>query len=64
MELSSKNECPKCNGNKFAEGTDFMNIRPLGKKMSVGTGKIYTFCLNCGEVISTRVENPEKFKDL
>ncbi|MFD1927051.1 hypothetical protein ACFSFY_03120 [Sporosarcina siberiensis] len=59
----SKNECPKCNSTQFGEGTDFMRVRPLGKKMSMGSDKIYTFCLSCGEVISTRIEDPSKFKN-
>jgi hypothetical protein len=57
-----ENKCPKCNGVEFAEGTDFMPIKSLDKKFSIGSNKIYTFCLNCGEVISTRIENPNKFR--
>ena len=56
-------ECPKCDSTQFGEGTDFVPVRPLGKKMSMGSEKIYTFCLSCGEVISTRIENPGKFKN-
>ncbi|MDP4147414.1 MAG: hypothetical protein Q8936_23595 [Bacillota bacterium] len=59
----TENKCPKCNGAEFAEGTDFMPIKPLNKKFSMGSNKIYTFCLSCGEVISTRIENPNKFKE-
>lgn len=55
-------KCPKCNGTEFAQGTDFMAIKPLDKKLSTGSNKIYTFCLNCGEIISTRVEQPQKFR--
>lgn len=55
-------KCVKCEGTDFAEGTDFMAIRPLDKKFSIGSNKIYTFCLNCGEVSSIRIENPEKFR--
>ncbi|MBU9723042.1 MULTISPECIES: hypothetical protein [Bacillaceae] len=55
-------KCPKCNGVEFSEGTDFMPIKPLEKKLAMGSIKIYTFCLNCGEVISIRVENPSKFR--
>ncbi|WP_449355524.1 hypothetical protein ACUL41_06180 [Virgibacillus natechei] len=53
--------CPKCNGNEFKEGTDFMPIKSNKSSLS-GTNKIYTFCLNCGEVTSVRIENPEKFR--
>ncbi|WP_412967621.1 hypothetical protein [Fredinandcohnia sp. 179-A 10B2 NHS] len=55
-------KCQRCNGVEFREGTDFMAIKPLDKKFSTGSNKIYTFCLNCGEVVSIRIENPSKFK--
>lgn len=55
-------KCPKCNGTEFSQGTDFMAIKPLDKKFSTGSNKIYTFCLNCGEIVSTRVEHPQKFR--
>ncbi|MFD1361293.1 hypothetical protein [Lentibacillus salinarum] len=58
----NENECPKCHGTEFGEGTDFMPVKPLDKKFSmVGSNKIYSFCLNCGEVVSTRIEAPDKF---
>lgn len=56
------NKCPKCKGMEFAEGTDFMPIKPLDKKFTIGSLKIYTFCLNCGEIVSIRIENPSKFR--
>ncbi|MEH7444539.1 hypothetical protein V7201_19680 [Bacillus sp. JJ1122] len=55
-------KCVKCDGTDFAEGTDYTAIRPLDKKISTGSNKIYTFCLNCGEVSSIRIENPAKFR--
>ncbi len=56
-------KCKNCGGLEFAEGTDFMPIKPLNRKMSLtGHNKIFTFCLNCGEVLSIRVENPSLFK--
>lgn len=62
MKLSNAQNCPKCNCDEFTEGSDFMPIKPLDKKLSMGSNKIYTFCLNCGEIISIRIENPEKFR--
>ena len=59
--MSNEKHCPKCNGDKFAEGSDFVNIRLLNKKMAMGSKKIYTFCLDCGEIVSIRVENPKNF---
>ena len=43
------------------EGHDYMPIKP--SKMSLSSSnKIYTFCLNCGEVDSIRIENTNSFK--
>jgi len=60
--LTEQRKCPNCNGSEFAEGDDFMPIKPIDKKMSFGSPKVYTFCLNCGEVISIRVKNSEMFR--
>ena len=55
------NKCFKCGGSEFAEGTDYMPVKP--SKMSLnGSNKIYTFCLDCGEVDSIRIENTTIFK--
>ena len=45
---------------EFAEGTDFMPIKPSKMSLS-GSNKIYTFCLECGEVDSIRIENTIDF---
>jgi predicted nucleic-acid-binding Zn-ribbon protein len=58
----NETKCPKCSHTEFAQGTDYMGVRPLGKKLSAGSQKIYTFCLKCGEVVSTRIENPSIFR--
>ncbi len=58
--LTMIKECPECNGKEFAQGSDYMHVRPLGKKLSSGTNKIITYCKNCGEIVSARLENPEK----
>lgn len=54
-------KCVKCGGTEFAEGTDYMPIKPTKLSMS-GSNKIYTFCLKCGEVHSIRIENPRIFR--
>lgn len=56
-------KCPECGGKDFLQGSDYVHIRPLGKKLAVGSNKIFTFCADCGEVISTRIEKPDKFKN-
>lgn len=60
VEMENK-KCLKCGGTEFAEGTDFMPIKPSKMSMS-GGNKIYTFCLKCGEVDSIRIENTTMFR--
>lgn len=62
MNMVVEKKCPVCSGVEFTEGTDFMSIKPLDKKLAIGVNKIYTFCLNSGEIVSTRVEDPGKFR--
>ncbi|WP_176215241.1 hypothetical protein [Cytobacillus gottheilii] len=52
-------ECLKCGSTE--EGTDYMPIKNSKMSMS-GGNKIYTFCLECGEVDSIRIENTEIFR--
>lgn len=54
-------KCPKCGGTEFEEGSDYIPVRK--RKMAIKSSyKIYTFCLNCGEVYSIRLENTSVFK--
>lgn len=50
--------CTNCGGNSPVELSDFINLRPL----YIGTKKIYTVCLECGEVVSIKVKEPEVLK--
>ncbi|WNF24872.1 hypothetical protein [Mesobacillus jeotgali] len=58
----SNNEpkCHSCGGNSFVQAMDYINLRPVDKKMSIGSERIYTVCLDCGEVVSIKVKNPGK----
>ncbi|MCA1318312.1 type II toxin-antitoxin system MqsA family antitoxin [Bacillus tianshenii] len=58
----TQTQCPKCSHAEFAEGTDYMRVKPLDKPFGKSSQKIYTFCLGCGEVVSTRIENPAIFR--
>ncbi|PFY68223.1 hypothetical protein [Bacillus wiedmannii] len=53
--------CEKCGSDKFTEATDYIPVKP-SKGSSKGSNKIYSFCLNCGEVDSIRIENTTIFK--
>ncbi|MGQ8872243.1 hypothetical protein [Paenibacillus sp. TSA_86.1] len=52
--------CNDCGSTSFVEATDFINLRPLDKKMALGSERVYTICQDCGEVVSIKVKNPEK----
>jgi cytochrome c1 len=60
--MTVKERCRNCGGTSFVQATDYVSLRPLGKKMAIGTEKIYTVCLDCGEVLSIKVKDPEKLK--
>ncbi|MGM0846989.1 MAG: hypothetical protein ACQEUT_18675 [Bacillota bacterium] len=55
-------KCRNCNGESFVQASDYINLRPLNKRMSLGSEKVYTVCTDCGEVASIRIENTEKLK--
>ncbi|AIQ47361.1 hypothetical protein R70723_16795 [Paenibacillus sp. FSL R7-0273] len=59
MNIADK-KCTNCGENSFVQATDYINLRPLDKKMSIGAERVYTVCLNCGEVVSIQVKDPEK----
>lgn len=53
-------KCHSCDGNSFVQAMDYINLRPVDKKMAIGSERVYTVCLDCGEVVSIKVKNPEK----
>lgn len=53
-------KCHSCGGNSFVQAMDYINLRPVDKKMSIGSERVYTVCLDCGEVVSIKVKNPGK----
>lgn len=57
--------CSKCGNNKFVKGIqeNYGKIFPIDKGfMSVGSVIIHTFCSECGLIIESVVEKPNKFK--
>lgn len=55
-------QCKSCEGKSFVQAMDFVNLRPMDKKLSIGSERIFTVCLDCGEVVSIKVKNPEKLR--
>lgn len=55
-------KCSNCGSTEFAEGFDYSPLKPNNKISFGGSNKIYTFCLECGEVLSIKIENTNLFK--
>ncbi|MGE7912516.1 hypothetical protein [Lysinibacillus xylanilyticus] len=59
--------CKACGSDSFTTGqvggnSSHGNIRPIGSIMAFGSPFLMTFCKECGEVASIKVDNPKKFK--
>lgn len=61
MTSIEERKCGNCGGSEFDEATDYLLLRK-SKISFVGSEKIYIFCINCGEVQSIRLTNPNVFK--
>ncbi|MGE7917628.1 hypothetical protein ACQKM9_01615 [Viridibacillus sp. NPDC093762] len=57
---ASEMKCKNCGADSFVQATDFVRLRPMNKKLSLGSERVFTVCMKCGEVASTKVLNPEK----
>ena len=60
--------CKACGNDSFTTGqvghasnSSQGNVRPIESKMAFGSSFLMTFCKNCGEVASIKVDNPKKF---
>ena len=54
-------QCKRCGSTQFTDATDYIPVKP-SKGSFKGANKTYTFCLDCGEVDSIRIENTSIFK--
>ncbi|MGG2054476.1 hypothetical protein ABFY48_08740 [Lysinibacillus pakistanensis] len=59
--------CKTCGKDSFITGqvggnSSHANIKPIGSMMAFGSPFLMTFCKNCGEVVSIKVDKPNKFK--
>ena len=57
-------ECPKCGGTEFGKGKqrDYAALRHPTKIFSIGSAIMYVLCTDCGFIIESFVEKPERFK--
>lgn len=55
--------CKSCGSNSFTSGImdNYAKLRPTNKSFLAGSALIYTFCKDCGEVASIKVDKPHKF---
>jgi hypothetical protein len=56
-------KCLACGNDTFAKGklgNGFTSVTPLEKLLG-SSPLILTFCKKCGEVVSIKVQNPDKF---
>ncbi|WP_042224224.1 hypothetical protein [Oceanobacillus manasiensis] len=57
-------QCKACGSDHFVQGrmgNGATSVKPIDK-LSGGSFIMLTFCSECGEVSSIKVENPSKFK--
>ncbi len=65
MKHSTKvTECPKCGGKELGKGKQHSGYAAMypSNKFSFGYGVEYIICTECGFIIESFVEKPEKFK--
>ena len=55
--------CKFCGCDSFTIGImdNYAKLRPIDKSFYAGSPLIYTFCKDCGEVASIKVDKPHKF---
>ncbi|MBS4216214.1 hypothetical protein [Neobacillus rhizophilus] len=64
MNAKNQEPCKACGGTSFSKGkvsNNYAKIMPISKFFSTGSSLIYTFCKDCGEVSSIKVEDTSKF---
>ncbi|MDU9694009.1 transcription initiation factor TFIIIB [Priestia aryabhattai] len=57
-------ECPKCGSKELGKGRQdsYAVVRPIYKRVSLGSAVEHIICTDCGLIIESYVKNPEKFK--
>jgi len=57
-------ECPKCGGKELGKGYQHSSYSVMypSNKLSFGYDVEYIICTECGLIIESYVEKPEKFK--
>jgi len=58
-----KSICKFCGSDSFTRGImdNIIKLRPIDKSFFAGSALIYTFCKDCGEVASIKVDKPQNF---
>lgn len=55
--------CKACGSDSFTKGVmdGYAKLRPIEKVFTIGSSLKYTFCKDCGEVASIKVNKPQRF---
>ena len=59
-----KKVCPECGSREIEKGklSGYAAMRPEERLLSLGSAIIGDVCTDCGEILSMKVEKPERFK--
>lgn len=63
--IDKATECPKCGSEELGIGVQdnsYAVVRPLYKKVSLGSSVEHTICTDCGLIVESYVKHPKKFK--
>jgi hypothetical protein len=55
--------CKACGSDSFTKGEmdGYAKLKPINTLFAIGSSLTYTFCKDCGEVASIKVNKPHKF---
>ncbi|USG64345.1 transcription initiation factor TFIIIB [Brevibacillus ruminantium] len=56
--------CPKCKSSQWGRGkqSGYASVAPMDKIFSFNSALIHIICTDCGYILESYVEQPEKFK--
>jgi len=59
-------KCPICGCENIGQGklSGYTNMNIINNHFSIGSEVVAEICTKCGQILSLRINNPDKFKDL
>lgn len=62
LESIKIDKCPYCGHTEFGNGFQRSSGKVVSSTFRIGQGLHHIICLNCGSVVRSYVEDPDKFK--